>query len=211
MKRCSFISSLVVLVSCLAACGGPPPARPSPTTPPPKTHGTAPVLRRALPIPPGIAASDEARDAVQVLGNAEAFGGAAKGYGGLPVPPVFALRTILAEERAADLLEVVLEHGTTPAQLMALSGLYFADHAAFERAVPRFASSDEEVRVLEDGCLERVTKARVRDLVRREGAMQMNGPNDTFAEWLKRNPGASPVAYDIVGGGYPMNLRGQDG
>jgi hypothetical protein len=204
MTRCS----ILLLVSCLAACARTPSPPPRATAPPAKTEGAAPVLRRVLPVPPAIVASADAREAVQVLGNAEAFGGAAKGYSGLPVPAVFALRTILAEESAAELLAVVLEHGTTPAQLMALSGLYYADHAAFERALPRFASSNEEVRVLEDGCGEDETKVRVRDLVRRDGAMRMHGPDETLAQWVQRNPNTSSLTYDIAGGGYPMALRG---
>ena len=212
MKRsfvvCSF-ASFTLILSCIAGCTTSSSPRPTSTTPMSKTHGPPPVLRRVLPIPPTIVASAEAREAVQVLGNAEAFGGAAKGYSGLPVPAVHGLRTILAAQSAAELLAVVLEHGTMPAQLMALSGLYYADPAAFARAVPRYASSNEEVRVLEDGCGEEETKARVRDLVRREGAMQMSGPSETFPEWAKRNPDASTLIYDIVGGGYPMSLRGQ--
>ncbi len=204
MKWCS----VVFLFSCVAACAQTPSPPPRATAPPAKTEGAAPVIRRVLPVPPAIVASADAREAVQVLGNAEAFGGAAKGYSGLPVPAVYALRTILAEKSAAELLAVVLEHGTTPAQLMALSGLYYADHAAFEQALPRFASSMEEVRVLEDGCGEDETKVRVRDLVRREGAMRMHGPDETLAQWVQRNPNTSSLTYDIVGGGYPMALRG---
>ena len=208
----TFASLVAVLAIGAIGCGPSPALRTrhvvrAPAAPPEPPRSPA---ADDLPIPATLALTNEGREAVQVLGRAAVFGGAAVGYGGTPVAEVRALRTLLREDRAADALAVVLEHGTLPAQLMALSGLYFADHASFEAHLSRYRAMPAAVRYRHDGCMANEELVAVRDLVTRPGAIQLEGPHDSFAGWAKRNPGVGrTIVMDIAGGGYPDHLRGR--
>lgn len=166
--------------------------------------------RKALDVPAAFSA--ETKEAILTLGNAEHFGGSAVGYGGLPLPEVFALRKLLAEPNAPEALTVVLDQGTIAGQLMALSGLYFADHQAFERRAPAYATLDTPVSVRSDGCIHHDEMVPARTLVRAAGAVQYSGPDDNLEAMVTRNriPPNTPIVEDILGGAYPFHLAGRE-
>jgi len=172
-------------------------------------HASKASPKKALPVPETLALTTEGRAAVQTLGNASEFGGWAIGYGGQPLPTVAALRTLLAEEQAAEALDVVIAHGTLAGQLMAVSGLYFADHTRFEKRLEPYRSMRDSVPVRVNGCLVHAEPTEVAELVEAKGAMAYLGPNDTLEAWFARNPGSKTVVFDIAGGSYPHELRGR--
>lgn len=205
--------TLAVLGTALSACASPQ-RTPAPSAEP-VTFSAAPVAAtpappaKTLPVPDTLALTQEARDAVQTLGNAAEFGGWAVGYGGEPLPPVRALRTLLSEPQAADALDVVIEHGTLAGQLMAVSGMYFADHARFEQRLASYRTMRATVPVRANGCLVHAEPTIVAELVQAPGSMAYLGPSDTLEAWSKRNPGTRTLVFDIAGGSYPHELRGR--
>jgi hypothetical protein len=197
----------IAIASCSwsVGCGSAPPA--------PAPRPKAPITARTptpedIAIPATLELSQNGREAVQTLGRAEAFGGSAVGYSGVPVPEVAALRTLLSEKRAAEALLLVIERGSLPGQLMALSGLYYADHASFASSLTRYRAMTTPVRVLHDGCIRGEDLVPIAELIEADGAMRLLGPSDTLAAWAQRNPGVTRVVYDIAGGSYPLVLRG---
>jgi hypothetical protein len=163
----------------------------------------------AVPIPVSLGLTVAAREAVQTLANAPAFGGEAVGYAGQPVAAVAALRALLAEPQAAAALTLVLEHGTLPAQLLALSGMYYADQAMFRERLESYRAVDESVPVYLGGCFVGFEQQPVSALLQAPGAVQMRGPSESWQQWAKRNPGSKTLVFDIEGGGYPMSLAGR--
>ena len=182
-------------------CGSAPAPRPPVASPVPR----APVPD--VPIPEDLVLTPQGREAVQTLGKAEAFGGLHVGYAGTPAAPVGALRTLIAEANAAGALTVVLDHGSIAGQLMALSGLYFVDPARFAERVEAYRTMTTPVRVLQDGCIQGGDPFPASTLVEDTRAIRLDGPRDTLAAWRHRNPGATELHVDIVGGGYPALLR----
>ena len=162
-----------------------------------------------LPVPADLSLSPAGRKAIQTLGKADAFGGWAVGYGGQPVPAVAALRTLLAEPEAARALRVVIAHGTLEGQLMAVSGLYFADPAGFEAALAPYRSMTEPVNIRYNGCIVGHESVTVSEVVEKPNSMKMLGPSDSMEDWSKRNPNQFSVHYDIANGSYPFQLRGR--
>lgn len=136
---------------------------------------------------PATFSADE-RAAVQTLGNATEFGGASVGYVGTPVPEVEALRTLLATPHATEAFEIVIDHGTLPAQLMALSALWVADRTAFDAHLPPYLDLETPVTVLEDGC----------------SFERQNVPASSLVRLSHPGPG-----FDIVSGTYPRQLAGR--
>jgi hypothetical protein len=205
---------LVTSAPSLIACG----AQPQPPSASPETAAPSvaePVEMADLVIPPNVDATltHDGRRAIQIVGKAAAFGGAAVGYSGTPVREVAALRTLLAEPNASDALSVVIDQGSLPGQLLALSGLYSADHDRFLSRLDDYRGRTEQVRVRRDGCSVDYEATAVGELVetRAPNAVKLTGPGDTLKAWLDRTPGPSSrvVTLDIVGGGYPLTLRGQ--
>jgi len=143
----------------------------------------------------------------ETLGKAEAFGGLHVGYAGTPAPAVDALRTLIAEANAGAALTVVLDHGSIAGQLMALSGLYFVDPARFADRVEAYRTVTTPVRVLQDGCIQGGDPFPASTLVEDTRAIRLDSPRDTLTAWRQRNPGATALYVDIVGGGYPALLR----
>jgi len=175
----------------------------------PEVHRARPAAdEKQLPIPEALELTTEGRAAVQILGNASEFGGWAVGYGGRPLPAVAALRTLIDDKHAAAALGVVIDHGSLAGQLMAVSGLYFVDRTEFEERLAPYRSMQTTVPVRVNGCLIHAEPTEVAELVEANGAMAYLGPNDTFAAWSARNPGAKTLVFDIVGGAYPHGLRG---
>jgi hypothetical protein len=196
----------------LSACASPQTATTNPAVAEPvavSTEDTDSTPLLVLPIPETLELTKQGRAAVQTLGNAPAFGGWAVGYGGQPLPTVAALRTLLAEKNAADALHVIIDHGTLAAQLMAVSGLYFADHARFEQRLAPYRLMQTTVPVRPNGCLGQSEQVAVAELVQATGAMAYLGPNDTLAAWVDRNPGSTSLIFDIAAGSYPHGLRGR--
>ena len=208
-----FSSPLLLSFAFLGLVGCAP--KPATTRPRPVAVTVAPgeprtTAMKAIDVPATYSA--EERAAIQTLGNAEHFGGAAVSYAGLPIPEVAALRVLLDRPSAPDTLALVLDQGTLPGQLMALSGLYFADHAAFQRRAAAYASLDTPVSVRSDGCILHHQVVPARTILQAEGAMQYTGPNDNLEGWARRNHIASntPIVEDILGGGYPFHLAGRE-
>jgi hypothetical protein len=168
---------------------------------------------KPLPVPADLILTERGRNAIQVLGHAEAFGGHAVGYSGSPLPEVVALRALLAEAHSSEALVVVLDHGTLPAQLMALSGLYFADPVLFRKRIDAYEKITAMVPRAQEGCDgEPPPSVPANLIVRTPGAIQYQGPHDTLAGWIARNhiplPSTSPPD-DIAGGGWPHTLYGR--
>jgi hypothetical protein len=168
---------------------------------------------KLLPIPNDLILTERGRNAIQVLGHAPAFGGHAVGYGGDPLPEVVALRALLAEAHSTEALVVVLDHGTLPAQLMALSGLYFADPILFRKRIDAYEKITTMVPRAQEGCDGNPPPSQPANvIVRTPGAIQYQGPHDTLAGYIERNriplPSTSPPD-DIAGGGWPHTLYGR--
>ncbi|MBW2456765.1 MAG: hypothetical protein JRI68_19770 [Deltaproteobacteria bacterium] len=153
--------------------------------------------------------NDDARRALQTLANATAFGGEAVGYAGQPVAAVAALRRLLTEPQGAAALQLVVDQGTRAGQLLALSGLYYADHRAFEQLLVRYRSATDSVPVHLGGCFIGFDEQPVATLISAPGAMQLAGPHETLAQWTHRHPTRTELVYDIEGGGWPMALAGR--
>lgn len=192
-------------------------ARPSPSAAPAPSPSPAPAPAATvdyadpLPLPPDLDLTPPGRQAIQVLGHAQAFGGHAVGYSGEPLPEVVALRALLAEPHAAQALAVVMDHGTLPAQLMALSGLYYADHAEFARRLDRYKATTTPVPLAREGCsLDPREPLPASEIVQADGAVRFQGPHDTLTAWVRRNrvPDGTPFKRDIAGGGWPNELYG---
>jgi len=194
---------------CAARGGAPPPPLDKPTPPVTATDSAPAATPIVVPIPASLGLSSELRDAVQTLANAPAFGGEAVGYAGQPVEAVAALRLLLADPNAAAALAVVLEHGTLPAQLLALSGMYYADQATFRERLASYRAVSASVPVYLGGGFMGFKQQPVSKLLSAPGAVQMRGPEESWQQWAERNPGRVELVFDIEGGGYPMSLAGR--
>ncbi len=168
----------------------------------------APVAQLKVPIPDDLALSQTVANAVQTLANAPAFGGEAVGYSGAPNAEVASLRSILADSNAAAALQLVIEHGTLPAQLMAVSGLYYIDPDGHGDRVQRYSAMTDTVPMVTGGCMSGTRPVAVAKLVRAPGAIRLKGPTESFQQWAGRYANG-PITLDIAGGGYPSTLTGR--
>ena len=159
-------------------------------------------------MPDVVELTDAVADAVRTLANASAFGGEAVGYSGAPNAEVAALRTIVADSKAQVALQLVIEHGTLPAQLMAVSGLYYIDPDGHGDRVERYSAMTETVPMVTGGCMSGTRPVAVAKLVRAPGAIRLKGPTESFQQWAGRYANG-PITLDIAGGGYPSTLTGR--
>jgi len=208
------LSSLLLLS--FTACSprpnqNPQPVQVAPMPPPPPFPVVA--YAKPLPVPADLVLTERGRQAIQVLGHATAFGGHAVGYGGDPLPEVVALRVLIGEAHSSEALSIVLDHGTLPGQLMALTGLYFADPAKFRARIDSFEKITTMVPRAQEGCDGEPPESQPANvIVRTPGAMQYQGPHDTFAGYVERNrvrDGSTLPPSDIAGGGWPHTLYGR--
>ena len=210
MKALSLVAGALVAASALSGCHTAPESRApvlTPSSPSPKTSEARPQID--LPTAKLTPFSSRTQSAIRLLASTREFGGSAVGVAGLPTPQVVALRELIAAPHAKEALEVVLEHGTVEAQLMALSGLFYADPVGQRERVERFAASEATAAVRHGGCMVGTRDVLVATLVRASGAVRLNGPEDTIYEWGKRQPKGTSIVLDIAGGGYPSMLRGR--
>lgn len=178
-----------------------PTSRPAPTSrvdEPPVVLDDATVHALAL--------SPDGEKAVRTLAATKTFGGWAVGAAGSPTPGVAALRVVWKEKNAGKALALVLEKGTLEGRLMALAGLYDVDAATFQKELARFENEKGDAHVLTSGCDPSGEVVPVAKVVRRDGAVLLDGPTDTLSKWSERHP-KQPIEFDIAGGGYTSVMR----
>jgi hypothetical protein len=207
------LSALATILAVSCALGGCASSPAAPPDAPPPARTQEPAVEAAAPLRERVIGADvdldaEAREAAEVLANAQAFGGDAVGYAGQPTPEVAALRRLLERDDAAKAMELVIERGTLPAQLLALAGLYEADPKSFARHIETYRAMSHPVPVLHGGCANGHDDVPVSEIVSKPGAMQRSGPSETLAQWVAKNPHTRDLVLDLEGGGYPLVLIG---
>lgn len=147
--------------------------------------------------------SEKGSAAYHDLLKAEIFETGRVGFAGTLSSHVISLNTLLAEKDAAGALGSLLAGATEAGRLYALSGLYYADRAAFETGVARFKDSEATVRVL-NGCL--MSDEKVGKIVESTAAnVAIIKPGQTMREFWGTNAG--DFELDIAHGGYPATFR----
>jgi len=115
---------------------------------------------------------------------------------------------VLRREKDADaIFKDLLARANLAGQLYALCGIYYTDPDAFQHAIDGYRKRTDSVTTF-SGCI--LSRTPVEGLIEHAGprAVRLKGPSDTIDAWLKRE-GSSPQSFfvDIVGGGYPVQLR----
>ncbi|MCB1211030.1 MAG: hypothetical protein KDK97_17025 [Verrucomicrobiales bacterium] len=124
--------------------------------------------------------------------------------------PVYSFRVLCKDRDADALFKQLLKEARLAGQMYALCGLWFTDPVAFAVAVEPYRHSKEQINVL------RViveAKEPVSEFVEHHGAaaVRLNNNKDTCKAWMKRNPNAGGMEYDIIGGGLPCAMRDDGG
>jgi hypothetical protein len=97
----------------------------------------------------------------------------------------------------------LLAGATDAGRLYALSGLYYADRAAFDKGVELFKGSEAKVQVL-TGCL--MSDEKMGEIVESTAAnVAIIKPGQTMREFWETNTGGFEL--DIAHGGYPATFR----
>ncbi len=148
--------------------------------------------------------STDGESAAKTLAALDTFGGWAVGMAAKPTAGVLAFRTLSREKTAGAALKLLADRATLAGQLMALAGLFDADRAAFDAALPRYRGRTEHVDVMESGC-SGPTSEVVATIVEKPDAVRLQ-PKETVADWSAKNP-TKPIAFDIAGGGYTAVMR----
>lgn len=111
---------------------------------------------------------------------------------------------ILLDEKNADVaFKSILKNGTLPAQLYALSGIYFTDYEHFKREVKKYKNNNEIIETV-SGCL--IEKEKVSKIVlSNKENVAIIKPTQTLEDWLKDRE--TSYVIDIANGGYPATFR----
>jgi hypothetical protein len=146
-------------------------------------------------------------EAIATLEATDTFAGTSVGFGGGPSKEACAFATLIRQPDAALLFKDLLARGQTAGQLYALSGLYFADPAAFREAIEPYRGRTDPVKTL-SGCIGGAKP--VGEIVEHPGphAVRLASSSENVQAWLDRNPDARRSFFmDISGGGYPSQFR----
>lgn len=179
------------------------PLEPRAAAPTPGPAAPGPIV---IPIPQELGLDAEDVASVQTLANADAFRGEAVGFSGEPTAEVAALRRLARHREASRVFVLVVERGTLSAQLFALAGLYVVDPPRFQEKLASYRTLGTPVKVLHGGCDAGFDEVAVRNLLEVKGAMQLDRPDETIEQWVRRNPGNRQLVVDLVGGGLSLVL-----
>jgi hypothetical protein len=167
--------------------------------------GTPPDRRKCIEEPRALFdLSEKGQAAYFDLLKAEVFETGYVGFAGTVSSHVISLNTLAAEKDAVLALDSLTSGATPAGRLYGLSGLYYADRAAFERLAARLKDSEAEVQVL-NGCL--MSTGTMGKIVESEAAnVAIIKPGQTMKEFWATNAGGFEL--DIAHGGYPATFRG---
>ncbi|MFT5292594.1 MAG: hypothetical protein ACI82F_004685 [Planctomycetota bacterium] len=192
MHRTLISTSLALLT--LASCGGSGVVNRGDEAVLMEVCGTAPVRPSLSPL---------AAEAFDVLLATERFTDSAIYAGGVTPVEVIALRILLGQPQAPEVLRELAASHSMATKLYGLCGLYYVDPAMFAVHVERLRSSGAVIE-FQTGC-STLTDYPVSDLLDlgSERAVRLDSRELSVRAWKALDVARFSLGYDIVGGGYP--------
>ncbi|MBS2014180.1 MAG: hypothetical protein JST00_14925 [Deltaproteobacteria bacterium] len=188
IRRFALLLSCALLgAACSRSVDGPsrPPAEPS---------------ARDVPAAPG-----STSEALSMLRTANAFEDAHIGYGAQLSRYVAAFRIVLADPGAKEAFHSLVKDATPAGRLYGVSGLYFADPAAFDAALAEVAKLSGRVQT-QHGCM--IEHEEIASVVRATGEPRIEvAEGQTLRDAiLARRGDPHGSACDIAGGCVPLSF-----
>lgn len=147
--------------------------------------------------------SEQGRTAFESLREARIFETGSVGFRGGMSPQIESLGIIMKESEKVAALNAILENGAPAGKLYALSGLYYADKASYERGLANLRGSETMVQML-NGCL--MFDLPMGKIIEADEAnAAIIKPGQTMKDFWETNTGGSQL--DIAHGGYPAIFR----
>ncbi len=147
--------------------------------------------------------SSKGQEAYKKLIKAKQFEDAIVGMGGTLSENVRNFSILLEEKQTDAAFKSILKNGTLPAQLYALSGIYYTDHEHFKIVIEKYKNDKREVQKL-SGCLfgeEKVSQIVVSNYKN----VAIIKPAQTLEDYWKSNKASYEI--DIANGGYSATFR----